>query len=392
MNNFKAIDQETIKELNQKKIIQMLYRKNQLTKQVIAQNLKISIPTVISNVRELIERGFLDEIGVAESSGGRKPVIVRFLPDARYSFGVLITKEQVRIILTNLKFDIMAEKIFDITDEVNKFNDIIAEVRKEIDNIISANNIPRDKILGVGFSLPGTVNEEKLLLKNAPNLKLKDICFKEFEQDFQIPIFIENEANAAAYAEAFINFNYIKNSLVFISITEGIGTGIIISDNVYRGYNKRAGEFGHMTIVKDGKQCNCGRKGCWELYASRKALIDEYRKTFNIKDKTLKDFLEMTKIDSRAKEILNNYLEFLAEGIRNIILILDPQCIIIEGELSNYKNLIEDDLKNKIFQENNFYDEKECKVLFSNLEGNASIFGAAFLPMKKLFFLDEKVI
>lgn len=392
MNNFKAIDQETIKELNQKKIIQMLYRKNQLTKQVIAQNLKISIPTVISNVRELIERGFLDEIGVAESSGGRKPVIVRFLPDARYSFGVLITKEQVRIILTNLKFDIMAEKSFDITDEVNKFNDIIAEIRKEIDNIISANNIPREKILGVGFSLPGTVNEEKLLLKNAPNLKLKDICFKEFEQDFQIPIFIENEANAAAYAEAFINFDYIKNSLVFISITEGIGTGIIISDNVYRGYNKRAGEFGHMTIVKDGKQCNCGRKGCWELYASRKALIDEYRKTFNIKDKTLKDFLEMTKIDSRAKEILNNYLEFLAEGIRNIILILDPQCIIIEGELSNYKNLIEDDLKNKIFQENNFYDEKECKVLFSNLEGNASIFGAAFLSMKRLFFLDEKVI
>lgn len=392
MNNFKAIDQETIKELNQKKIIQMLYRKNQLTKQVIAQNLKISIPTVISNVRELIERGFLDEIGVAESSGGRKPVIVRFLPDARYSFGVLITKEQVRIILTNLKFDIMAEKFFDITDEVNKFNDIIEEIRKEIDNIISANNIPREKILGVGFSLPGTVNEEKLLLKNAPNLKLKDICFKEFEQDFQIPIFIENEANAAAYAEAFINFNYIKNSLVFISITEGIGTGIIISDNVYRGYNKRAGEFGHMTIVKDGKQCNCGRKGCWELYASRKALIDEYRKTFNIKDKTLKDFLEMTKIDSRAKEILNNYLEFLAEGIRNIILILDPQCIIIEGELSNYKNLIEDDLKNKIFQENNFYDEKECKVLFSNLEGNASIFGAAFLSMKRLFFLDEKVI
>lgn len=392
MNNFKAIDQETIKELNQKKIIQMLYRKNQLTKQVIAQNLKISIPTVISNVRELIERGFLDEIGVAESSGGRKPVIVRFLPDARYSFGVLITKEQVRIILTNLKFDIMAEKFFDITDEVSKFNDIIVEIRKEIDNIISANNIPREKILGVGFSLPGTVNEEKLLLKNAPNLMLKDICFKEFEQDFQIPIFIENEANAAAYAEAFINFNYIKNSLVFISITEGIGTGIIISDNVYRGYNKRAGEFGHMTIVKDGKQCNCGRKGCWELYASRKALIDEYRKAFNIKDKGLKDFLEMTKIDSRAKEILNNYLEFLAEGIRNIILILDPQCIIIEGELSNYKNLIEDDLKNKIFQENNFYDEKECKVLFSNLEGNASIFGAAFLSMKRLFFLDEKVI
>ncbi|MBU3182650.1 ROK family transcriptional regulator [Clostridium psychrophilum] len=392
MKSLKTTNQETIKITNQKKIIQLLYRKQQLTKRLIAQTVKISIPTVISNVRELIKQGYLDETKVGESSGGRKPAIVRFLPNCRYSFGILITKEQVRIILTNLNFNIIVEKIINVPDKIDDFNNITIEIKKEINNIIATNNIPLYRILGIGFSLPGTVNEKELILRNAPNLKLKNVCFKDFERDLPVPIFIENEANASAYAEAFINFNYVKSSLVFISITEGIGTGIIITDNVYKGFNKRAGEFGHMTIIKNGKQCNCGKKGCWELYASKKALLDEYKKEYNIKNNSLKDFMEMSKTDNKAEKILNTYLEFLAEGIKNIILILDPRCIIIDGEISDYKSLIETKLMDKIFKQNDFYDKKECKVSFSNLEGNASILGAAFLPMRKLFFLDEKII
>jgi predicted NBD/HSP70 family sugar kinase len=392
MNKLKAIDQETIKALNQKKIIQLLYRNKQLTKQDISKALKISIPTVISNVKELIDQGFLDEAGVGESSGGRKPTIVRFLPDSRYSFGVCIAKDQVRIILTNLNLEIIAEGFFDMPEELGGFENIILKIRREIEHIISIHNISIDKILGIGFALPGTVNEKKLLLENAPNLKLKNISFESFQHNFEFPIFIENEANASAYAESFINFNDIISSLVFISITEGIGTGIIIGDNLYKGYNKRAGEFGHMTIIKDGKQCNCGKRGCWELYASKKALVNEYRKKFNDCDKKLSDFLELTKNNSIAKEILDNYLGYLAEGIKNIILMLDPRDIIIGGELSNYKNLIETDLKKKVFEENSFYSEEECKISFSNLEENAAILGAALLPMEKLFYLTENII
>lgn len=392
MNKLKAIDQETIKALNQKKIIQLLYRNKQLTKQDISKALKISIPTVISNVNELIEQGFLDEAGVGESSGGRKPTIVRFVPDSRYSFGVCITKDQVRVILTNLNFEKIAEGFFDMPEQLDSFESLILEIKKEIDYIIDTNNICVDKILGVGFSLPGTVDEKRLLLENAPNLKLKNISFENFQHNFEFPIFIENEANASAYAESFINFNDIISSLVFISITEGIGTGIIIGDNLYKGYNKRAGEFGHMTIIKDGKHCNCGKRGCWELYASKKALVNEYRKKFNDCDKKLSDFIELTKNNSIAKDILDNYLEYLAEGIKNIILMLDPRDIIIGGELSNYKNLIETDLKKKVFEENSFYNEEECKISFSNLEENAAILGAALLPMEKLFYLTEKII
>lgn len=392
MSKLRSVDQETIRILNQKKILNLLYRNNQLTKQDISKELNISIPTVISNTNELIEQGFLEEAGVGKSTGGRKPTIIKFIPDSRYSFGVWVTKDKVRIILTNLNLDIIHEIDFDMPNEVYEFNDIVFRISECIDEIMNNFNISRDKILGIGFSLPGTVDEKKLLLKNVPNLGLKNIYFGEFQSYFKFPIYIENEANASAYAEAFINFSNIKNSLVFISITEGIGTGIVIGDNVYKGFNKRAGEFGHMTIVKNGKKCNCGKRGCWELYASKKSLITEYRKAFNDENKSLDDFMKMTEDNKKACLILDTYIDFLAEGIKNIILTLDPKNIVIGGEIFSYKDKIQKKLIRAVFQDNSFYDRNECNVTFSSLGENAAIFGAALLPMKNVFFVSDNVL
>ncbi|OBR97114.1 MULTISPECIES: ROK family transcriptional regulator [Clostridium] len=392
MSRLKSVDQETIRILNQKKILNLLYRNNKLTKQEISQRLNISIPTVISNSNELIEQGFLEEAGVAKSTGGRKPTILKFLPDSRYSFGVWITKDKVKIILTNLNFKIIHEIDFSMPEKLYDFTDVICKTAEAIEYLVNNFNISPDKILGIGFSLPGTVNEKELLLKNVPNLGFKNVSFKKFEDYFKFPIFIENEANASAYAETFINFNDVKNSLVFISITEGIGTGVVIANNVYKGFNKRAGEFGHMTIVKDGKRCNCGRKGCWELYASKKALLGAYREAFDDVHGNLDDFLKKSEMDLKAKTVLDTYIDFLAEGIKNIILTLDPKNILIGGEIFPYKDFIEKELIKKIFTDNSFYDESQCNVMFSNLGENAAVYGAALLPMENIFFLNDNVL
>ncbi|MGV8979757.1 ROK family protein [Clostridium sp.] len=381
MYKLKGIDQETIKSHNQKRIINLLYREKCLTKQEISKRLQISIPTVITNVKEIIEQGFLEEAGVAKSNGGRKPTIVSFLPNSRYSLAVNMIKDEIRIILINLDFEIISEKTLKDLDDFSDIKLIFSKIKAEIQNIIDFNNIPISKILGIGFSVPGTVNSAKLTLISAPNLKLKNINFREFEETFNIPVYIENEANAAANAEAFISFGGIKNNLVFVSITEGIGSGIIIRDDIYRGFNKRAGEFGHMTIVKDGRQCNCGKTGCWEMYASEKALLEE------CEESSLGEFLIKSQTNENYKKILENYLDYLAEGVKNIILILDPRSIIIGGKIAYYKDLLQKELQSKIFTQNTLYNENECKVMFSNLKQDASIFGAAFLTMEKLFFI-----
>ena len=392
MKKFKVIDQEMIKQINKKNIIQLLYKKSQITKQEISKELHISIPTVISDVNELIKEGYLDEAGVAESTGGRKPIIVRFLPDARYSFGVCITPSKIRIVLINFKLEIIKEEEFKLSKKLESIDIIMNKIKQCIDELVDRFKIPKDKIIGVGFSLPGTVNEEKLLLVNAPNLKLYNIDFRKYEKLYNYKLFIENEANAAAYAETFLNPDKVRKNLVFVSITEGIGAGIMINDNLYKGNNKHAGEFGHMTIVKDGELCNCGKKGCWELYASEKALISKYNEEFNVEDKNLKEFFRLTKTDGKAKEILYNYIDYLAEGIKNIILITDPEEIIIGGKIAYYEEYFKENLIMKIFEENSLYIKGECTLSFSKLKENASILGVALMTMQEIFFISKKII
>ncbi|MBX4262282.1 ROK family transcriptional regulator [Clostridium estertheticum] len=392
MKKFKVIDQEMIKQINKKNIIQLLYKRSQITKQEISKELHISIPTVISNVNELIEEGYLDEAGVAESTGGRKPIIIRFLPDARYSFGVCITPSKIRIVLINLKLQIIKEEEFKLSKKLESIDIMMNKIKQCIDELVDEFKIPKNKIIGVGFSLPGTVNEEKLLLVNAPNLKLYNVDFKKYEKLYNYKLFIENEANAAAYAETFLNPGKVIKNLVFVSITEGIGAGIIINDNLYKGNNKHAGEFGHMTIVKDGELCNCGKRGCFELYASEKALISKYNEEFNVEDKNLKEFFRLTKTNGKAKEILYNYIDYLAEGIKNIILITDPEEIIIGGKIAYYEEYFKENLIMKIFEENSLYIKGECTVSFSKLKENASILGAALMTMQEIFFISKKII
>ena len=392
LNNNKTIDQEVIKDSNRKKILNLIAEKREYTKQSISKEIGVSIPTVISNINELIEEGLVEEAGALASTGGRKPIIVRFLPDSKYSFGVEFTLNNVRVILTNLDSQIK----FDVTFQAKEFkniDDIINKIHKIINNVLRDAKIsPRD-ILGIGFSLPGTVNEEKLILELAPNIRLKNIDFNKYAQLLKFPVYIENEANSAAFGEINLGIAKKMRNLVYISINEGIGAGVVIQDHLYKGKNKRAGELGHMTIVPNGKSCNCGRKGCLEQYASKKSLIEDYNsRSLNPVD-TLKEFF--SRVDQKENLAileLQKYINFLAIGIQNIVLILDPHYVVLGGEVSDFSEYYLEALKEKVFAPNSFYDSNDLKIFTSKLKKDASILGAALLPLQKLFSINEKII
>ncbi|CAA7602608.1 ROK family [Acididesulfobacillus acetoxydans] len=386
------IVQETIKDANGKRILNLLYKERQLTKQEIARSLGLSIPTVISNVNDLMAEGLVEEAGVADSTGGRKPVIIRFKADARHAFGVDISPSEGRVILTDLDCRILEKDSFPIR-ELRKYEHIADQVCRIIEEMIDRCSLKRKEILGVGFSLPGTVNEESLVLQNAPNLGIANISLREFADRLNLPVYIENEANAAAYAESALGVVKEMNNLVYVSITKGIGTGIVIKDHLYKGKNKRAGEFGHMTVVAHGKACNCGREGCWEVYASERGLLDDYRAGGGPAVTGIDEvFARVREGEPAAREALDTYLEYLAIGIQNIILMLDPDYVVLGGGLTKYKDVFFEELTRKVFVPNNFFTGGDTKILLSKLGEDASILGAALLPMQTLFFLEEKVI
>jgi predicted NBD/HSP70 family sugar kinase len=393
----KIINQKTIWTENRKRMLRLLTRKREMTINEISRELDISIPTVSKNINQLKVEGLVKEAGVSSSSGGRRPMLIKFIPDAFYSFGIEFSVErQVRIILTNLDSKIITECVLQDPD----FNDIDALMQRvyhQVESMLLDSKVPVQKLLGFGFSLPGTTDKETGLLKIAPNLmkrsivKLRNVDFTKYESLFQLPLFVENDAHAAAMAELTLGIAKAMQNLVFLSVLSyGIGGAIVVGGNLYQGKNKRAGEFSHMKISSHGRKCFCGRRDCWELYASLNVLLTMYREQTGAAISSIEDFFELlAKYDRAAVEVFDEYLDHLATGIQNIILIQDPHYVIIGGLLSMFETFLLEPLQEKVFVENSLYDRSDVEIICSTLKQNASILGASLLPLERIFSSGE---
>lgn len=381
-----TIDQSSIKENNKKRIVKFLMKVRETTKLDIARTLNISVPTVTTIINELMAEGIASEFGTATSTGGRKPVIIKFVPDVKFSIGVDFGKNYMRAVLTDLDGRI----IKDMKQETHDMEgtEIIKSAVQLISKIMDGNS--KNKILGIGFSLPGTVDEKNLTLEFAANFKMKDICFKEVQRTFNVPLYLENEANAGALAECNIGTARDLKNLVYVSITEGIGGGIIINQNMYKGKSNRAGEIGHMTINKNGRLCGCGKRGCWETYASARAFINDYNENADEPVLCIDEIVKRYKDGEKyAQKIVEQYIDNLAEGIQNLIFILNPEYIVIGGEISRFKDVFHGMLKKKIFDNNAFYEDGDVDILFSKLGKDSNVIGAALIPVLETYGYEK---
>ncbi len=381
-------DQKAIRAANRKKILHLIMKKREVTQQEISRETGISIPTVINNINRLLKEGIIEDAGMLASSGGRRPTNLRFLPNSRYSFGVDISPEQVRVVLFNLDLEIKSDISYSIKS-LKDMDAIIGHVKKRTEEILKEKRIIRKNVLGMGISLPGTVKEEKMVLEKTPNLLIKvdNIDFQKYKDFFDFPLFIENEANAAALAELYHKGIQKMQHLIFVSITTGIGCGIIIKGQLYKGKNKRAGEFGHMTVASEGRKCGCGGRDCWELYSSQRALIQDYNERAGTQIRSINRYFSLVKEkDVHALLSWNRYLDHLSVGIRNIILSNDPRCIAIGGLISRYEDYLITPLKERIFQNSSFFGRGDIEIYVSSLKADASIIGVSLLPIQKYVF------
>jgi predicted NBD/HSP70 family sugar kinase len=273
-----------------------------------------------------------------------------------------------------------------VMEPFGRIDEVMNRTSEEIERILLSLGIPAEKVLGVGFSLPGTVNQKKMTLELAPNMGMKDILFKPFEEAFHYPIYIENEANSGALAELKLGKAAKSGELVYVSVGGGIGTGLIINGKLYKGKNQRAGEFGHMTVVPGGKLCNCGRRGCWELYASQNALISSCKQAMGLKENSgysISDLMNSIKTSDRTvMGVWNEYLDYFAIGIQNIMLGLDPQAIFIGGEIDTFGDLLIEPLKERVFTTEAFEGSGDVLIAASRLGSRATLLGAALLPIQ----------
>lgn len=379
------VNHSKIKETNRKKIISLLLEKNEITKLDISRMLDISITTVSTNITELKNEGIVEDVRSLESTGGRKAIAIKLNENCRFSIGLALTPNHIKISLVNLKKEIVEN--IRIRHKNNGIEKLIKIIKENIDLIIKKYDLDSEKLLGVGFSLPGTVDFKEGIIKYSYLLGVKEFNLKEKFEYLNIPIYVDNEANLSAYYEFLSRKDVLKN-LLYISITDGLGLGIIINGKIYRGDNNSSGEFGHTKVSINGKKCKCGAKGCLEAYTSMNSLIDSYNELSieNISD--IEEFEELyMKDDITTKKVLDKYLKILSIGISNLIMLLDPNTIVVGGDINNLLNDKIELLKKNIYKDNLFTDESSCTISMAGLK-ESYLLGAAMMPIEE--FLEIK--
>lgn len=384
-----VIYQKREKMRNENRTFRFLIDIREFNKLEISQYLNISIPTVTKIVDKFLKDKLIIEIGTEQGKLGRKATRYRFNPDAYFSIGIKIEKDYLSMILTNLDGTILKRTTIheEFGNEENFIFLIINELKKflwEFDK--------KSSLKGIGIVLPGVVDPAKPFIKLGNSFAISTESLKEIEEEFEIPIYLGNEANAGALGEYLMNSHELADvkNMLFLSIDTEIGSGIIIDKVLYRGGKEsKAGEIGHITVVPDGRECSCGFKGCLDQYCSNIALVKDFRDTFNYNFEEYDEIFQSEYIDTpKGKEIIGNYVKYLARGILPALLLLNPDKIVIGGKICNYKEYFEEPLKELLFKNNSFYDNPDI-LEFSTLADTAPLLGAAFLPLRSLYRTEK---
>ena len=295
--------------------------------------------------------------------------------------GIDIGGSHVGIGLIDQRGSIVEKEEQDLCNDLQEENygqklvEIIIEL---ITKILEKKQIDIKEISLIGIAIPGTVSNTHII--KADNLHIKDFnIVSEINKYFNIPIVLRNDAKCAAIAEKEYGGLKKYDDVVFLTIGTGIGGAVYLGGKLLKPSKFEGFEIGHMVIKKDGLQCNCGRKGCFEKYASMRALKDKLQKELKNEKLTGEEIKELLSSNNneRVEKIINEYIENLSIGIANLINIFEPQTISIGGSFVYFKDILLDRLVKKISEKNMLFNNQEPpKIITAKLKNNAGIIGA----------------
>lgn len=252
-----------------------------------------------------------------------------------------------------------------------------------------------DDIAYVGIGTPGSVNFTTGFVGYNTNFNYYDWNLgPDLEALLGCKVYVENDANAAAYGEYLAGGAKGYKDAIVITLGTGIGSGIILGGKILRGFNFAAGEMGHNVIVKGGRLCNCGRKGCWERYASARALTEDTKAAMRENKDTLMwkivkgidhvnaktSFDAMEKGDELAKQVVSNWIDYIVCGLSNVVMTFEPEVICIGGGVSNQGETLLAPIRTAVQAETNNITTGRCpEIRACELRNDAGVIGAAAL-------------
>ena len=326
-----------------RKILRELYFNNILSCADLSLKTDKSIPLTTKILNELIEEGYVNETGLAQSTGGRRPLMFSLQPDVIYILSVAMDQFVTRIALLDMNNqNVTAIEKFELNLYQN--TNALQVLTEKLNLFIHQIQIDKEKIGGVGIAMPGFVDVKKGInysLLPSDNKSISEHIF----QKIGIPVFIDNDSSLIALAELRFGSVSSRKDAMVVNIGWGVGLGMIIDGKMFRGHNGFAGEFSHIPLFTNDKLCSCGKKGCLETETSLMVITEKAKKGLqegrvSVLQKLPLDDLELASDailsaasagDQFAVELLSDAAYKLGKGIAILIHIINPETIILSG-------------------------------------------------------------
>jgi glucokinase-like ROK family protein len=389
------IKPKTVKSAQLKNlIVKQLYFDNALSCAELSELFDKSIPSITKALNELIAEGFAVEHGYAPSSGGRRPLLYSIKPDALYILAVAMDQLSTRIQLLDLLNRPVADSFtFDLRLLNN--DEALDILVKSMNSYIIRTGIPKEKIAGVGMGMPGFVNVRQGV--NYTYLKSGGKNLNQYlREKIGLPVYIDNDSSLIALAEQRFGIAKAQQNVMVINLGWGIGLGMIVNSEIFRGHNGFAGELSHIPISEDDALCPCGKRGCLETVASMQVVAEkaiegiQSGRATSVKSSTsvpskalLDDILDAAeKGDQFAIELLSDSAYKIGKALAILIHIMNPQTIVLSGRGARAGKILMAPIQQALHKYCIPRLAESTQLLISNLGFDAELIGSAVLMME----------
>lgn len=330
-----------IRDINQSLLLNLIQAGGPISRADLARRSGLSPATVSGITSILVKDGLITEQTVGDSRGGRPPIMLALNPDAGYVVGVKLTEDNVVTALTDLNAQVRQRLTLPL-GRVDTPEAAVEALGQAVAQLLRTSGVNRAKLRGVGVGLAGIIDAAGGVLRYSPIFDWHNVPIRQMlHKRLRVPIYIDNDVNTLTMAEKWFGAGRGVSDFLVITVGRGIGMGIVVRDQFYRGSNGGGGEFGHIVLDPNGPLCDCGKRGCLEALASDPALVRDAQYAIEAGQlggltdhtPTIEGLIEAAQRgDAGARHIFAEAGRRLGMSIANLINILNPRLIVISGE------------------------------------------------------------
>jgi len=330
--------------MHRSNILDLIRTTELISRTDLARATGLSQASITGITADFIREGLIEEKQSGAYEGGRRPTLLAIRPDGVHVIGINIAVHEIRLVIVNFRAELQASHTTMLENDYYSPEEIVSIIAQAIQACIWDANFSKDQISGVGVGIPGPVDSGTGVIRFLPNYGWEDVPFREMLQEkINHPVFIDNSSNNLAIGEYWYgNGRGIDNFLV-ITLENGVGAGMMLNGQLVRGHLGIASEFGHICAVKGGPLCRCGRQGCIESFVGNNAIIRDARNIARKNKWSSTDIdpdsigfteivEELEKGNTELDKIYNTAGSILGTGISNMIIMLNPEIVIITGK------------------------------------------------------------